>query len=135
MIRGILWEEIEMENLHCSMVNDASSSLKIYIHPMCAYVDRAGRVTCPPRMIPSRYTVPRLNRVAMEGGACAFLFRVSKLRLLYRGCIDSSPLCSYPSMVGYAAGSPFFTRQIFLRSKKRRIMYNLWHFYIWLYSF
>lgn len=56
-----------MEDLRCPMLNDASSRLK-YIHPACTYVDRAGRVTCPPRMIPSRYTVLRLNKAAMEGG-------------------------------------------------------------------
>lgn len=37
MIRGILREEIEMENLHCLMVNDASSSLKVYTSDVRVY--------------------------------------------------------------------------------------------------
>jgi len=125
----LLWEGIDGE-LTLSDGKWCFVALKnIYIRYIHPCVDRAGGVTCPPRMIPSRYTVSKLNRDAMEGGACAFLFRVSKLRLLYRGCIDSPLLCIYPSVVGYAAGSPFFTRQDFLDLKKRRVMHDSWHLY------
>lgn len=67
------------------------------------------------QMIPAGcYIVSRLDRAPIEGGACAFLFRVSRLHSLYRSCIDSPPPFTPFVVVGRPVDSPFCTRQTFL---------------------